>query len=159
MSAITIGYTGTVVNDYGNPGQTILSVEFAANGTGTIDTIVLNVHANITGLKVGTFYGSDANRTERAHVLLGNVVGTGTHTFEGLSLAVEQGDVIGHYCASGSLNANIGGVNNYWLNGDKFDGQSYTYTTNNFETKIMLYGTGTTVSAILANRGLFTFHG
>lgn len=76
---------------------------------GIVDTINIYVASAITGLKAGIFYLNGGNYKCRSAVSLGNI-GTALRSFTGLNLAVQPGDVVGIYFATGTLDmANAGG--------------------------------------------------
>jgi len=128
--------------DCGNP----------ANADGTIDTIEIWAHSNLTGCEIGIFYVVSGNTlSTRSNVTIGNVTSgskqTFTQDFEGnpISLEVHEGDYLGIYQASGAISYSEEGLTSAWYkSGDQIPANNVTFsitTTCDFS----IYGTGTTV--------------
>jgi len=146
------------INDYWTSGYTCITIYSgsAASGTGYLNSITLNVHAAISGLKVGTFYQtSGSNYTNRDYTTIGSAT-VGAHTYAGLNIAVTSGDFIGHYNTAGSLNSHLATGAEVSSAADGF----VTPLTNYMDhggTCPVLYGSSAAAAAVSV--GLFTFHG
>lgn len=126
-----------------SPKYTILSVENPANGDGTITQVEIYANVDMTGAKVGTFYGSAPDFTSRDNETIGNVASGAKQTFTGLNIDVKTGDLIGIYYSSGNIDANMSGSGLYYYSGDAFGAGSLTYTLYaNWD--ISINGTGET---------------
>lgn len=112
----------------GSTGYTYINLDNPATGRGVIQAIGLYISSNVTGLKVGTFYGSSTSYTNRNAITLGNV-SSGYQVIQIPDMAFESGDYIGLYFATGAVtyaSASNGGV--YYVLGDKFGAGTQTYT-------------------------------
>lgn len=75
---------------------TYLILDNPSTGAGTLTTVYVWASNDITGFKVGTFYGSGSLWSCRDAATIGNVTGGAKQTFT-VSLSVESGDVLGFY--------------------------------------------------------------
>ena len=108
MSAITIGSAVSDRTGSGWMAQTILE-STPASGTGTITSISIWAHDNMTGLRVGTFYHTTGSNYKcRASASIGAVVAGAKRDFA-VSIAVVAGDLIGFYFDTGSIERTEGG--------------------------------------------------
>ncbi|GAJ18015.1 unnamed protein product, partial [marine sediment metagenome] len=93
-----------------------------ANAAGQVESIDIFPNTGLTGVKIGIFYHISGDTYKcRSSVTLGNV-SAGFQNISGLSLAVEIGDVIGMYWASGTMERNTteeDGI--YYVTGDYCD--------------------------------------
>jgi hypothetical protein len=112
------------------------------NGTGTITSVDLWFYASATGVKVATFSKAGSIFTPRAVATIGNVTSGSVQTFP-VTLAVNAGDYIGVYFATGQLEIDGSGGVAYWGSGgpDYTDGP-HTYVEN-VGYALSVYGTGT----------------
>ena len=142
MAAIDIGPAASDRSTYWSQGNTAFNLENPANGSGTITDIEIWANTSMAGCKVGTFYGTAPNFTPRDVAVIGNVTSGSKQTFSGLSIAVEVGDYIGLYFASGRQELDSSGFAGiYWLSGDQFGAGEQAYSlAAGFE--LSLYGTG-----------------
>lgn len=121
---------------------TWISLENPANEDGDIAKIEIWPRTNMSGLKVGTFYGTPPNLTSRDWAALGDALAGGKRIFEGLAIEVKAGDYLGYYAAGG-----YGGADSdsplYSKAGDQFGTGLQHYTQENWVgPKISLYGEG-----------------
>lgn len=139
---ITIGNTASNRNYRIWNGYTYIDHMNAADGTGTIDTFEMwfdTSYENATGVKAGTFYGSDTDYTGRDYENIGDVTAGSKQPFSGLNCGVTSGDWAGIYASSGRLEADTAGTS-YFKSGDQFGAGQQTYSLN--AVTISLYGTG-----------------
>ena len=130
-------------------GSTLLDEANPVNVGGIINSIEVWANTNMTGLKVASFYGSGGSYTCRAVVSIGDVTAGSKQTFTGLSLAVEAGDFIGCYFATGTIEyASAGGTVIYQKSGDVTTPSLLTsFTAQYVSAAISLYATGVAVVA------------
>lgn len=135
--------------------DTFLEKANPSNGTGSLDTVEIYLEADGTDCKIGTFYGSGTSWTSRDYTTIGSVPSGSTQTFSGLDIAVETGDLIGVYLATGQLVRASGGTGYYIIEGDQFGTGTQTYTSYGTYSS-SLYGTGETAptSSIAAIAGV-----
>jgi len=91
-------------------GYTVLSLDNPANDHGVIDMIEIFAKQDINDLIVGTF--SLVNGTTyqcRDSELIGGGFSGSKHTFSGLDMEIEKGDIIGAWWRSGNLAADVSG--------------------------------------------------
>jgi hypothetical protein len=125
-------------------GNTIVTVNNPANGTGVLDTVETWFATDAQGFKVGTFSGSGTSYDDRDYETIGAVTSGSKQTFTGLSIDVEAGDFIGCYAAGGFIaRSTIGYTAIYNVRGDKFGKGSATYTLQSGQA-ISLYAKGET---------------
>ena len=131
LAAATLGYTRV---DKNNP----------ANASGTLHTVKVWAKMSITGLRVGTFYPTNDNTLKcRDSELIGYVQNLAVRTFTGLSIAVVEGDYIGCYFATGTMEADAFGFAGFWLvNGEYIDPGDETEYDFYAGYAISLYGIG-----------------
>ena len=116
-----------------------------ANADGVLDTVEIYT-GGVTGLKVGTGYGTGTSRQIRDSVTIGDITYSGKSTLSGLSIDVVTGDLISFYCNPGGLHfSNSGGNGIYYKTGDQFSAGVQTYTSA-ASIIISLYATGETVA-------------
>lgn len=98
---------------------------------GTLDTVELWFVGDVTGVKVGTFYGSGTSWTIRDYATIGNVTGGSKQTFSGLGITAEAGDIIGVYFTGNSIEVDVSGFNGLLdVVGDKFSAGATTYSND-----------------------------
>lgn len=116
-----------------------------ANDTGTIDTFEVWSQSNMTGTnKVGTFYGSGTDYTNRDGDTIGTVTVGAKRTFTGLTIDATTGDFAGIYYSAGNIELdNSGGSDVYAKLGDQFGAGEQTYALRSADA-ISIYGTGET---------------
>lgn len=127
------------------PGSTFLTVINTANDTGTIDTFEIWASVTMDGTnKVGTFYGSGTDYTNRDGETIGTVISGAKRTFTGLDIDVTLGDHAGLYWSSGRIEYSGPTENGlYYKVGDQFGA---TFANRDIST----YGTGETAEPITA---------
>jgi hypothetical protein len=146
--AIDIG-AGTGDYNISSGAATDLDLTNPANATGILNVFKIwgeSGHGDMTGVKIGTFYGSSTTYTYRDHEAIGNVTAGSEQTFSGLNCDVVLGDVIGHYAASGAIEVNNSGGSgvveksgsDYLAAGTHNDYDNISY----IGYKLALYGTG-----------------
>jgi hypothetical protein len=127
-------------------GATFIDLANPANDTGVITSVELWFTANHTGVKVGTFYGSGTDYTNRDFATIGNVTGGSKQTFSGLSIDVTSGDFIGVYynvvIPEGLEMSTSGGTILYTCFGDQFGTGLQTYSSSPPGFALSLYGIG-----------------
>ena len=127
-------------------GYTNIDLANPANALGYLNFIELYFDSNASGVKVGTFSGSDTHYTPRDYVTIGNVTAD-YQTFSGLDIDVFSGDYLGIYFSGGALSVDTsGGLGRYYKAGDQFGAGLQTYTLS-ASVAISIYGTGVEVSA------------
>lgn len=141
---IEIGAEAKDRPDSGNAGYTFINKVLAATGTGTIDSVELFGRTDITGCKVGIFYKTNGNRLKcRSVVTIGDFTAGSKKTYS-VSLAVQAGDYMGEYHATGTMEkSNSGEGGDWYCLGDHCvvdDEDDYTLQGND---AVSLYGTGT----------------
>lgn len=114
-----------------NNGYTAISLDNPANNNGTIKTINIFVDSTMSGVKVGTFYGSGGYYTMRDYQVISTSLSSGLNSID-VDIQIEKGDYIGIYYTGGYIKIkDISGDGYYLVNGDKFDGSGHTYSTFN----------------------------
>lgn len=149
MATIDIG-PGASSDLGGNSGPEYTSVALGnpANDTGILTSFEIWMRTDGTGVKMGTFYGSDTTYTNRDYENIGNVTSGSKQTFTGKSCSVQTGDYIGRYASTGNTSAQTsGGSGMYYISGDKFGAGETSGYTAAAAFNISLYATGTTESA------------
>ena len=155
MAVITVGMPAWDTNNNWYSLRTTLEARGPASGSGVLDYVelwVYNYNGGVTGLKVGTFFGSGTSWTSRDFHSFGNV-GVNFQSFSGLDIDVEVGDLIGWVGTGNYFEADYGlGGNNLNSGGwaDYFDGIQHSYTLDGAQ-RIPLYATGAEVSVGWAN--------
>ncbi|MFC1789478.1 hypothetical protein ACFLYY_00700 [Patescibacteria group bacterium] len=150
---------GAIATDTGAllSGYTNINMVNPANATGKITSVEIRGFVPMTGVKVGTFYGSEPDFIPRDYAVIGNVASGTIETFSGLDIDVVAGDYIGIYNTTGNIyDAVVGGSGVYRLSGDQFDSGEQTYTiVSGHDDDMWLYGIG----AIGANYTIATTTG
>ena len=129
-------------------GSTYVDLANAANETGYIDSVEIWAATTLAGCRVGTFYlVSGAIYRCRDSVSLGAVTSGSKQTFTGLGLRVIEGDYIGCFFDSGTLDsASSGGSGVISAGGDNaiMPGVQTTFTADTGSNDIIsLYASGT----------------
>lgn len=139
ISIEAFGYRATITAGPGaleranaaNPGYTWICVANPANASGTMTTFRLRVKTAMTGVVVGTFYGSGTYYQSRDHSVIGNISATGLQTFSGLDVDVVVGDYVGIYWSAGNLAFAVGaGTNAYFWTGNAFGAGVKSFATH-----------------------------
>ena len=129
VGSIDIGLDAGDLGADGISGLTGIFLNNPANTSGTITNINIYLRGAVTGLKIGTFYGSGSSYTLRDYNTIGSL-GVGIHELTGLNINVQSGDFIGAYYTTGLLSvATSGYAGIYGKSGDSFiesGPQSYT---------------------------------
>ena len=143
MGAVDIG-SGAIDGDGVQPANyTAIDLANPANATGTIDTFEVWFYDTGSGVKLGTFYGSDTDYTSRDVEVIGDVTSGSKQTFSGLDCDVTAGDFAGMYAVNGRIDRSTsGGSGRAYRSGDQFGAGQQTYTVAANE-KISIYGAGT----------------
>lgn len=104
-------------------GQTLINKDHPATVSGTITSIDIWANVNITGLRVGTFYTTNGNTLKcRDSDTIAGTITAGSKVTKAVSIAVEIGDYIGCYFASGSVELSIAGYADlWWISGEYID--------------------------------------
>lgn len=110
MAAIDVGAAAIPRPTLFNADITMLSADNPANASGEITSVEIFADTSLTGMRVGTFYLISGTTYKcRDSVVIGDVPSGSKRTFSGLSLAIETGDLIGCYFASGAIEADTSG--------------------------------------------------
>ena len=114
-SSVTYGYTRL---DRGNP----------ANADGVLTSFSMYFDTNPSGVKMGTFYGTYPNYTNRDYESFSGISGGVVKTFTGRNCTVNSGDLLGNYYSGGELSYdNSSGPGIYRWTGDAFGAGSKSY--------------------------------
>lgn len=135
-------------------GYTIILRDNPATASGKITSVEIYPAFNMTGIKVGTFYGSGTSYQCRDFATIGTAAGGSKKTTSGLSIDVMAGDYIGIFWSSGTLNKGSGGTGRWYKLGDQTDGSVDDYTLVDSQLH-SLYATGistTTGRTVAYNR-------
>jgi|WetSurMetagenome_2_1015567.scaffolds.fasta_scaffold190562_2 hypothetical protein len=145
MATIAVGPAASNRASTTATGNTVLDLANPADGTGTIDTITIYVASQITSAKIGIFYLSSGTTYVCRSSYTTGVLTTGLNTLTGLSLAVQNGDFIGIYHATGGVDRADSGGTSAYVAGEYADaGDSASYTTSGQARIISVHGAGTT---------------
>jgi hypothetical protein len=151
MATIYVGSSAIDRASWQVADRTMLDKHNPANGTGTLDTFeVYAVSGNdVTGLKVGTFYGSGTSWTYRDHELIGNVTGGSKQTFTGKNCDVSSGDYLAWITSGGQIEQSINSpateIAVYKIGYDAFSAGTHTLNDNiSLKLAWSVYATGTT---------------
>jgi len=129
-------------------GYTFIDLANSSNGTGIINSVELyfdGTQADVTGVKVGIFYGSALSYTCRSSASIGTVTKGSKQTFSLLNLSVQTGDFLGVYATAGSIEcATTGGSGIVYKLGDHLSDGAQTYELF-ADNVISIYGTGVTL--------------
>lgn len=126
--------------------RTLLCVDNPANANGKITSVEIWANANLSGCKVGTFYGSGTSYTSRDYATIGNVTAGSKQTFGSLSIDVQSGDYIGIFYSSGGIEADLSGFAGVYQDfGDQFGTGAQTYTLLAGDA-LSVHGEGATVT-------------
>lgn len=117
-----------------------------ANGAGTLTAFELwfAVEGNDgTDVKVGTFYGTAPDFTNRDYEALGTITKGSKQTASGLSITVASGDYAGIHFTDGRLEGDTSGEGSggYYKSGDQFGAGQQTYTSSIY-VALSLFGEG-----------------
>ena len=128
-------------DEFSADGYTIVDKNNPATTTGEITSIDIWARISMTGLKVGTFYTTNGNTLKcRDGATIGAVTGGSKQTFTEdsggtpLAIAVEIGDYIGCYHATGRLELDFSGDGVWYKSGeyvDPNDEGDYTFLDSN----------------------------
>ncbi len=143
IGALAIDRTSNISSDF-----TLINMQNPANATGALHTIKVYAYQNISRLRVGTFYTTNANTLKcRDSVLIANVEAGAERTFTELFIPVETGDYIGCYFSTGWLEADTAGFDGIWYiyaeHIDPNDEAQYSFLPG---YAISLYGIGEAVA-------------
>ena len=147
-TTITVGPGATYRTVWGGvDGYTVIEIGSPANASGTLTSFQIYAKTTLAGVVVGTFYGSGTSYTCRASATIGAVTSGSVQTFT-VSLAVQTGDYIGAYVASGQLCGDSSGSGIYYATGSNF-GAAHTYTLGSGYQQ-SIYATGSTGGGLTA---------
>ena len=128
MPLIDVGPGAIDRSSYEGYGYTLIDIDNPANETGHITSVELWFNTNATGVKVGVFYGSGASYTCRAYATIGNVTAGSKQTFA-VDIAVQAGDFLGVYFATGQIEQGTGANYGYYKFGDQTGSGTKTYSS------------------------------
>ena len=147
---LNIGEKGTIdigsgavdgASTFPTEGYTLIDETNPANAAGTIDTFEIWANTDLSGAKIGTFYGSSPSYTNRDGETIGSVTSGSKQEFTSLSCDVTAGDFIGIYSSSGYLET--GSTSDiYYKSGDQFGAGQQSYSSYG-KKPLSIYGTGT----------------
>ncbi|GAI63833.1 unnamed protein product, partial [marine sediment metagenome] len=130
------------------PAGTMVAKNNPANASGIIQTVKAWSHNSITDFYVGTFYRPDPDNFPnklkcRDSQFAGSLPADSEQTLTGLYIAVQEGDYIGCFFPSGSIDTYIFGFDGFWrVTGEFIDpGDETTYPFYMGDV-ISLYGYG-----------------
>lgn len=148
--ASTIAATYTII-DFGN----------RANATGTLDTVEIYAATDLTGCKVGTFYRTTGNTFQcRDSEAIGNVTSGSKQTFTSLSISATEGDYLGIYFATGTLERDsTGQVGMMYVSGEYADAGDSTAYALLADDAVSIYATGTASGSVAGTFGCTTIGG
>ena len=156
MAVIDIGVSD-IINRTGtwSFNYTTIILENPANDSGTITEINVWANQDLTGFKVGTFFGSGGTFECRDFALIGSVTAGSKQTFTEdsestpLAIEVQTGDYLGFISTGGLIESTTGGDGVYYKSGDQTgEGEVSGYSA--YATTISANGTGET-SAVGTN--------
>lgn len=133
--AVDIGVEAIDRDTYRGSEWTWINKEVAASIAGTITSIEIWADTNITGLRVGTFYTTNGNTLKcRASEAIAGTITAGSKVTKVVSIAVQVGDYIGCYFASGRIEQDNIGVAGLWGKSGEYidptDEATYEFLTN-----------------------------
>jgi len=129
--AVDIGCEAINRNTYSAGGLMRLAKDKPAEVSGIVTSIDIWANANITGLRVGTFYTTNGNTLKcRDSEAIPGTITAGSKVTKAVSIAVEIGDYIGAYWDIGRLETSSSGYAGVWYKvGEYIDpGDEATYT-------------------------------
>lgn len=127
--AINIGAPATDRGAELGPGFTAIVLNTPAPHNGTLTTVELWAHGNLTDVKIGVLSRSGDNFTPRDYANIGNVTGGSKQTIPDLTIDVQAGDYIGIYYLTAAMDLDTsGGDGVYYTSGDQWDAGQQTYT-------------------------------
>ncbi len=128
---------------YENPANTLIDLANPATLTGTLISVEIWAHSNLTGLRVGTFYlVSGTTYKCRDSETIGAVTAGSKQTFS-VSINIEAGDFIGCYFDTGQIDWSASGGSGYmYIAGEYIDPEDQAVYTLAANQAISLYGTG-----------------
>ena len=141
MAAIDIGLKQAPVDSALAAGSTYIVESNPANLAGKITSIDIKCYNNCTGIKVAIFQSTGTNKfTARSVAVIGDLA-TGLHEGVAVDLAVEIGDYIGVFAATGNIYAKGGtSPGDWYLAGDQTACEATTFSTWN--DNLYLWGDG-----------------
>lgn len=109
-------------------GYTYLDLNNPANNNGILTVAAVKAGgSNLTGIIVGTWYGSGNNWTMRSSQNIADIP-AGTVGYRGVSLNVEVGDIPGLYAETGIVLYDfVAGNGAHWAEGNRFDGNQHNF--------------------------------
>ena len=150
MQAIDVGPGAIDRESTHGAGTTVIDLANPANRTGLLASIEIWAQANMSGIKVATFYGSGTSYTPRDVVSLADVTAGSkvTRTVDAssdpIALSVEAGDYLGIYYSGGVIEMGpIVGSDLYYKDGDQTGAGQQTYTLLYEDKAISIYATRT----------------
>jgi hypothetical protein len=131
-------------------GYTYITKDNPVNANGVITSVEVWANGNMTGLKVGTFFGSGTSWTNRDYETIGNVTAGSKQTFSGLSIDTQTNDLLGCVNTGGNIEIDTtGGSGHYWKQYDQFGAGTQTYTDPGYATTVFsLYATGISAATV-----------
>lgn len=127
--AINIGAPAIDRATSGGPQFTWALLDTPCPFDGTLTTVELWAHANLSNAKVASFSRNGNKLTSRDYALLGDVPGGSKQTFNDLEIEIVAGDLIGiHADLSGLEIDSSGGDGLYYCEGDQIGTGEQTYT-------------------------------
>ena len=146
MAAIDIGPGATDRASSTSSTNTYLAVGNPANADGKLTSFEIWAKSNLSGVKMGTFYGSGTSWTRRDYESIGNVTAGSKQTFTGKDCDVSVNDLLGLFFSGGSIEYTLGplGEGLYYKYLDQFGAGTQTYALTADES-FSIYATGATL--------------
>jgi len=153
MASIDIGMAAIDRTGSASDGFTRIALGNPANVGGSLDTVEIYLGVGGANVKVGTFYGGTATKTNRDYETIGTVTGYSKQTFSGLSIGVEADDCIGFYGTAGEMKFSDYGSGLLQKSGDQFDAGEQAYTLTGSQ-EMSLYASGSTVAPTVTTQAV-----
>ena len=145
---IDIGPEAINRSDTSVSGNTYIELTNPANATGMLTSFEIYASSKMSGVKVGTFYGSSSSYTARDYETIGDVGAGSKQTFTGKTCEVSSGDYIGIYYSGGTIESSVSGYSGaYGKGGDQFGAGTQTYTLYDGDAD-SCYGTGIHIATV-----------
>ena len=147
MAAIDVGNAAVNRNSYINQGNTNVDSTHSANASGTITSVEIYATTAMNGVSVGIFSAVGNALTTRAYVSIGNIAQY--KTTHSVNLEIEEGDYIGIYWTSGTMENETSVINTgrWYYPGNVINSTGRTFSIS--ANKIMsIQGFGSTSAGV-----------
>ena len=152
VMATAIDMGGAAIDRPGTSGtgHTIITKYNPANESGTITSVEIWAHSQLSNVEVATFYiVSGNNFTTRDNETIAGTIAAGEKVVKAVDLTVESGDYIGWYFSAGSIDYTGTGSDGYWYRVST-DSIPCTDTTFSYDATALIFsfeGKGATGAA------------